>query len=1300
MARARLLVAELDGRRLRRRARARGLELEAIEGRRLYFHLGFDDEADLARLREILGAGDADDAEMANFDYFITPHRGTVSPWSSKVECILENCGVAMRDRGRRIESGSAWRVGEGASAPPPDLLCDRMTEDLHRDLDAALRQVFAGGQRPAARTIAATDEGLRDADRRLGLSLSEEELQYLRRGFEALGRDPTDAELMMFAQLNSEHCRHKIFNASWRVDGVETERSLFDMIKNTARRSPQGILSCYDDNAAVFSAAAPATRRLEPDPEDKVFRWRESALHPVIKAETHNHPTAIAPFPGAGTGVGGEIRDEAAVGRGARFKYGLSGFNVSYLRLPDWRQPWEAHDFGRPGHIRSALEIMLEGPIGAAAFANEFGRPGLCGYFRAYEQPLDAERGYGYHKPIMLAGGLGAARADQIGSALPGEGGAVALAALGGPAMRIGLGGGSASSRAAAAGAENLDYDSVQRQNPEMQRRCQEVIDVCAALGEANPILRIHDVGAGGFSNALAELVRESGRGARLDAGVIDDAALNLDFGMSPMEWWCNESQERFVLALREEDLPRFAEICARERCPWARLGRLEDEERIVWGEAEADWPNGLRPLDLPMSMLFDSPPRLRLSFSDASASPMRVDAPTKAPRDQSLDELTRRLLRFPAVAAKDFLITIGDRSVGGLVCRDQMVGPRQVPVADAAVGCAGFDANFGEAMAIGERPPLALIDAAASARMALGEALLNIGSAAVGDIGAVKVSANWMAACGEEAEERNLHRAVRALGEELCPQLGVAIPVGKDSLSMRMHWRDAGASREVLAPLSVVISAFAPVADARLALTPQLRADGERRLLLLDLAWGRQRLGGSCLMQSFGVVDGEAPDLDQPRLFKAAFNALQHCLARRWLDAYHDRSDGGLYACVAEMAFAGDCGARVEFPADAQWLPTLFNEELGAVMQVSAEHLPAVRAAFEDAGLGEHLHDIGCASAEPTLTFARGDELALTQSMPEMRGVWRELSDRMRKLRDEPQCVDEEREADAAIGGGLRMRLSFEGSVAPTPGASSPPRLAVLREQGANSQYEMAAAFTQAGFECVDVHSTDLLAGRVRLADFAGLAAGGGFTYGDVLGAGVGWAQTILRNETLRRQFAEFFADEDKFALGVCNGCQLFSRLRELIPGADDWPLFARNRSDQYEARLVMVEALESASLFMDGMAGSLIPVPVAHGEGRARFENDAQLRALQQRGGVTLRYVEASGEVASRHPSNPNGSPAGVTGFCNDDGRVTLMMPHPERAFRRLQYSWAPENCGEFTPWLKMFDNARRWAETRAG
>jgi len=1227
------------------------------------------------RLDRILEYGPRERAKQVDGQLFVVvPRLGTISPWSSKATDIARHCGLEAVER---IERGVAYHVSGGAARDRlAALLHDRMTETVLDSVDAAQRLFREIDPVPleSVDVVGGGKAALEAANGEMGLALSADEIDYLFDAFSAAGRNPTDVELMMFAQANSEHCRHKIFNADWIVDGQRQDKSLFAMIRNTHATHPEHTVVAYSDNAAVMEGAV--VPRFRPDVLGTYGQVEEST-HILMKVETHNHPTAIAPFPGAATGSGGEIRDEGATGRGAKPKAGLTGFTTSHLRIPDAIQPWEIDDYGRPGRIASPLTIMIEGPIGGASFNNEFGRPNLAGYFRTFEQVVDG-RARGYHKPIMIAGGLGNIAADQSHKHSLPEGAVVVQ--LGGPGMPIGLGGGAASSMDTGANTEDLDFDSVQRGNAEMQRRCQEVIDRCAAMGEGNPILSIHDVGAGGLSNALPELVHGGGRGARFDLRAIPSEAP----GMSPLQIWCNESQERYVLALDPARLTVFEWLCERERCPFAVVGKATAQERLLVEDPRFD----NHPVDMDLQVLLGKPPKMLRDAKRISAKLRAFDAKPVKPA-----EALQRVLRFPAVAGKNFLVTIGDRTVGGLTARDQMVGPWQVPVADVAVTSFGFDTNVGEAMAMGERTPIAVIDGPASGRMAVGEALTNIAAARIGPIERVKLSANWMAAAGQPGEDAALFDTVAAVGMDFCPALGVSIPVGKDSLSMRTAWQESGRSKEVTAPLSLIVSAFARVEDVRDTVTPELRLDaGDTRLLLIDLGQGRNRLGGSALAQVYGQTGDTAPDIEDPQRLRAFFGAIQSLIAEGQLLAYHDRSDGGLIVTLAEMMFASHVGLHVTIDGLGDPVAALFNEELGAVIQVRAGFVPLVLGAFADAGLGDAVHDIGTIARDGFLRIAAAGREVLSASGVDLLRAWSSTSHGIARLRDNPTCADQEFAAvDDAADPGLQAKLTFDPQEIPAISKQLRPRVAILREQGVNGQIEMAAAFDRAGFEAVDVHMSDIIAGRVSLDGFRGFAACGGFSYGDVLGAGEGWAKSILFNARAREQFEAFFHRSDTFALGVCNGCQMMSNLRELVPGATHWPHFVRNASEQFEARFVMVEVTPSPSIFFDGMVGSRIPIVVSHGEGRAEFASAASREKAKRY--TALRFVDNRGGTTERYPANPNGSPDGLTGLSNTDGRFTIVMPHPERVFRTTQMSWHPREWGEDSPWMRMFRNARR-------
>ena len=1252
--------------------------------------LSIDEQRQLEDLLQAKIDPALDSSEML----LVVPRLGTQSPWSSKATDIAHRCGLGNISR---IERGSMFRfpadaVADNTLTTITPLIHDRMTQSVLATLDQAKALFEHHRPRPLAYTDLSVNpqQALEKANRELGLALSTSEIQYLIDAYLQLGRNPTDAELMMFAQANSEHCRHKIFNASWTLDGEDQDLSLFAMIRNTHAKNPQGVLSAYHDNSAVI--AGRRSERFFPRPDNGEYAFVEEEVGIQIKVETHNHPTAISPFPGAATGSGGEIRDEAATGRGARPKAGLSGFSVSNLLLPSKPRDWE-EDSGKPDRIASALDIMIEGPVGAASFNNEFGRPALSGYFRTFEQTIGG-RLWGYHKPIMLAGGMGNIRAGLVEKHRLSAGAAVIV--LGGPAMLIGLGGGAASSVGSGQGCEELDFASVQRGNPEMQRRCQEVIDRCCALGDDNPIVSIHDVGAGGLSNALPELLNDSERGGVLELRDIPST----DGGMSPMEIWCNESQERYVLGIEHDRLKEFEFLCQRERCPYAVLGTVTDERLLRLNDALLQQP----PVDMPLEILLGKTPKMHRDAISKAVIPGASRLPDSDLADgdlahSDLEGDLLRVLRFPAVSSKSFLITIGDRSVGGLVARDQMVGPWQVPVADSAVTLHSFNGYAGEAMAVGERTPLAVVNSPAAARMAVAEAVTNIASAPIEKLKDVRLSANWMAAAGEEGQDAALYAAVKTIGMDLCPALGIAIPVGKDSLSLKTDWLDDNQSKHMLAPVSLIITAFAPVTDARLALTPELKLVTEpSRLLLIDLGRGADRLGGSCLEQVHKTFSGEVPDLDRSGDLAGFFAAIQELIANRQLLAYHDRSDGGLITSVCEMAFAGRCGLALSFEqslaSGAESLRArLFAEEPGAVIQVAESNMESVRECFANHGLEELLVDIGNPVKGHTLSIESGGRTYLQSDLRLLHQAWNETSYEIQKLRDHPDCADEEYKQTLEWSQPcLKPSVNFDPQQNPASAqilSGVKPAIAILREQGVNGQIEMAAAFDAAGFSALDVHMSDLLEGRAKLAEFQGLVACGGFSYGDVLGAGRGWAASILFQSELRDQFAAFFERKDRFVLGVCNGCQMLSALHDIIPGADAWPTFAANRSGQFEARLSLVKITDSTSLFFKGMVGSLLPVASAHGEGRAQFQS-AQLSQAQ----IALQYVDANGSIALEYPQNPNGSPQGITGLCNRDGRITIMMPHPERTLRSVNFSWAPEDWPEISPWQRMFQNARHW------
>ncbi|MGI9206003.1 MAG: phosphoribosylformylglycinamidine synthase [Woeseiaceae bacterium] len=1264
-----------------RRLDARVLNLDA---RFTYLVSGIGDisAGDRAKVDALLLSGEpvrsfAKDAQLI----FVAPRPGTISPWSSKATEIVLACDLGVVDRVERAICYAlecTETLDEQALRKLGAALHDRMTEcQFMRGADAAI--LFATHAPVTSCVIPLQAEGsaaLNRANIELGLALSGDEIEYLSANYRALDRDPTDVELMMFAQANSEHCRHKIFNADWIIDGKPRSEQLFGMIRSTTDASPDGVLSAYSDNAAVI--AGWHGRRLIPNAADRRFTYADEPIHILMKVETHNHPTAISPFPGAATGSGGEIRDEGATGLGAKPKAGLTGFTVSHLRIPGYAQPWES-DFPHPDRMATPLQIMLEGPIGGAAFNNEFGRPNLLGYFRSFESRLpdlpDNEI-RGYHKPIMIAGGVGNVRAGHALKIDVPVGANIIV--LGGPAMLIGLGGGAASSLASGSSSEDLDFASVQRGNPEMERRAQEVIDRCWAMGDDNPILLIHDVGAGGLSNAVPEAVDHSNHGAVVELRNVPNA----EPGMSPMGIWCNEAQERYVLIVADDRTKEFAALCARENCPHAVIGVLTDDEQLVVNDAE--FHN--RPVEMPMEMLLGKAPRMTRDVK-------RLSRPS-SPIDMSgieLEEAIFRVLRFPAVADKTFLIHIGDRTVGGLSVRDQFVGPWQTPVSDVAITASGFEAVSGEAMAMGERTPLATLNAPASGRMAVGEAVTNIAAAAIADISQIRLSANWMAAAGHPGEDANLFDTVKAVGAELCRELGIAIPVGKDSLSMRARWEDEQGEHNVVAPVSLIVSAFAPVTDVRRHLTPQLRSiDAPSTLLLIDPSTGANRLGGSCLAQVFDRQGGETPDVDHAQSLLGLFRSVQVLSEHGLILAYHDRSDGGLLATVAEMMFAGHLGASLRFAgSETDLLAQLFSEELGAVLQIADSDLAQAYQLLEDCGAG--WVEIGKVEHDDQLTLYNDDVVALRIGRIDLQRAWSELTWRMQAMRDNPATALEEYEAILdADNPGLNAALTFDPAndiAAPFVGGNKP-RVAILREQGVNSQYEMAAAFIRAGFDAVDVHMHDLTSDRDNLANYQGIVACGGFSFGDVLGAGGGWAKSILFQTRLRDAFAAFFARPNTFSLGVCNGCQMISHLGELIPGADHWPRFLRNKSEQFEARVNLVEVTDSNSLFFSGMSGSRMPIATSHGEGRAVFA-DAEAGSGAA---VALRYVDNYGEVATRYPANPNGSDNGVCGLTSEDGSVTIMMPHPERVALTIQNSWHPADWGEDGPWLRMFRNAR--------
>ena len=1284
------------------------------------------------RLQALLTYGDAYRGPTDGELIVVMPRLGTVSPWASKATDIAHNCGLALRRVERVTEYRLTLKSGLFGAAKPltPDeraaaaaLLHDRMTESAAFDREAAAL-LFSPQAAPPLVHVDLLGEGrsaLVRANVEFGLALSADEIDYLMTAFGDLKRNPSDVELMMFAQANSEHCRHKIFNADFTIDGQREPTSMFGMIRHTERVSPQHSVVAYSDNAAVMTGGT-AERWLPDGPAGAaLYAARQDTVHVLMKVETHNHPTAISPFPGAATGAGGEIRDEGATGRGARPKAGLTGYSVSNLHLPalpgqpglsgpDAPEPWERQPIGRPGHIASALQIMTEGPLGGAAFNNEFGRPNLGGYFRVFEQTVAGVR-RGYHKPIMIAGGLGTISADQTHKLPFGAG--TLLVQLGGPGMRIGMGGGAASSMAAGSNSAALDFDSVQRGNPEIQRRAQEVINHCWSLGgdgdgggDGNPILAIHDVGAGGISNAFPELVDGAGQGATFDLRRVPLE----ESGLAPKEIWCNESQERYVLAIDPARLSLFEQLCERERCPFAVVGVVSAERALVL----EDGPGGERVIDMPMDVLFGKPPKMHRDVTRVARREPPLDLTGVA-----LSDVCLSVLRHPTVASKRFLVTIGDRTVGGLSHRDPMVGPWQVPVADCAVTLADFSGFRGEAMSMGERTPLAALNAPASGRMAVGEAITNLLAAPI-ELDRVKLSANWMAACGEPGEDAALFDTVRAVGLELCPALGIGIPVGKDSLSMRTRWNEGSATKQVTAPVSLVVTAFASLDDVRGTLTPQLQP-GDHTLLLVDLGQGRARMGGSMLAQVLGHFGDVVPDLDEPALLKNLVLAINTLRAQGRILAYHDRSDGGLWAAVCEMAFAGHMGVSLnvdilvtegdgindslaEYGDSKNWagqvserrngltLRALFNEELGVIIQVPTDVRNEVMATLRQFGLSRHAHFIGKTNDRGLVEVWRDTKVVFGAPLRDLHQAWDEVSWRISRGRDHPDFADAEHQAAGqADDPGLSVHLSFDPGdnvAAPFIGKARP-KLAILREQGVNSHVEMSRAMAFAGFDTFDVHMSDLQAGRARLADFQGFVACGGFSYGDTLGAGEGWARSILFNPALADQFAAFFRRPDTLALGVCNGCQMMAALSPMIPGAADWPAFTRNRSEQFEARLSLVEVLDSPSLFFGGMAGSRLPIAVAHGEGYADFSQRGNASRVLQ----AMRFVDHHGRATEAYPANPNGSPGGLTAVTTADGRFTALMPHPERVFRNVQMSWAGGDVDDHSPWLRMFRNARR-------
>ena len=1225
--------------------------------------------------------------------FLVVPRIGTISPWASRATDIAHNCGI---ENVLRIERGIAYFIKTVNNKPLSEAektafkaaIHDRMTEAVLNNLSDA-QQLFHSAEPKPLNTVDILQGGktaLNTANSEMGLALSPDEVDYLVENFRKIGRNPTDVELMMFAQANSEHCRHKIFNADWVIDGEVQDISLFGMIRNTHKLNPGYTVVAYSDNSSIV--AGQKTQRFYPNSNGE-YGFNEDEMHYLMKVETHNHPTAISPFAGAATGAGGEIRDEGATGIGSKPKAGLTGFSVSNLNIPNFTHPWEKA-YGKPSRIATPLQIMTDGPLGSAAYNNEFGRPNIAGYFRTFElESMDSEgkaEVRGYHKPIMLAGGVGNISADHSHkNAIPAG---AALIQLGGPAMLIGLGGGAASSMDTGSNTENLDFDSVQRGNPELQRRAQEVIDRCWQLGDANPILSIHDVGAGGISNAFPELINDAKVGAVFQLRDVN----NEERGMSPRELWSNESQERYVMAVLQKDLPLFKALCERERCPFAIVGYATEDRHLTVADSHYD----NKPVDMDLSVLLGKPPKMTRDVKSIAKKLSAFDT-----KKIDLKDAVTRVLRLPGVADKTFLITIGDRTVTGLIARDQFVGPWQIPVSDVAVTLADYETNAGEAFAIGERAPIALIDAPASGRIAIGEAITNIAAAKISDISNLKLSANWMAPAGHSGEDAALFAMVKAVGMELCPALGISIPVGKDSMSMKTVWQDSDVKKAVTSPISLVVTAFANTTDARKTLTPQLRTDqysqnlGETKLILIDLSNGKNRMGGSSLAQVYGQVGDTAPDVDNPLQLKAFFAAIQQLNTENKLLAYHDRSDGGLFSTITEMALAGHCGLNVDISSlSGDVASILFNEELGAVIQVRAGDADAVLAQLKTV-LSAHI--IGAVNNQNQIIITQNGKSVFTDSCVNLHRMWSETTYHMQSLRDNPVCAQQEydrilNEADA----GLHVNLTFdinENIAAPYINTGIRPKMAILREQGVNGQVEMAAAFDRAGFNSVDVHMSDVISGRVSLKEFAGLVACGGFSYGDVLGAGEGWAKSILFNNRANDEFSAFFNRNDSFALGVCNGCQMMSNLHSIIPGSELWPHFVKNKSEQFEARFAMVEVLESPSIFFNGMAGSLMPIAVAHGEGFAEFSETSDVNAVLDEKLVTMRFTDNTSAPTEVYPFNPNGSPLGITGLTTPNGRFSIMMPHPERVFRAVQHSWHPDDWLEDAPWMRMFRNARK-------
>jgi len=1216
----------------------------------------------------------ASEVDLKNSKYRVTisPRIGTVSPWSSKASDICRLCGLSTVSR---IERGINYHFDRIINAQELvtilELVMDKMTESHLKDINDSdvLFSELKPNEFNSIDILSHGKSAITQANTELGLALSESEINYLFESFIAIERNPRDIELMMFAQANSEHCRHKIFNADWTIDSEKQAISLFGMIKNTYKQNPEGLLSVYSDNSAVMNGYD--SKYFEAN-ENGVYQTSVAEKAVLMKVETHNHPTAIAPNPGAATGSGGEIRDEGATGIGSKPKAGLCGFSVSNLKLPNSIQPWEIN-YGKPNQIASALEIMIDAPIGAASFNNEFGRPNTCGYFRTYEQKTKNDDVRGYHKPIMLAGGIGNIKKNHVEKGLISDGDKIIV--LGGPAMLIGLGGGAASSIGSGDQNESLDFASVQRANPEMQRRAQEVINACTSLGNNNPIVSIHDIGAGGLSNGIPELVNDSKKGAKLQLRSIPNDELK----MTPLEIWCNESQERYVIAIKEESIALFDEICLKERAPYAVLGSATEDRHLLLEDSHFN----NKPIDIAMSLLFGSSPK---THKDVKSLP-NIENEFN-PNNISINDAINRLLKLPTVASKNFLITIADRTVTGLIARDQMIGPWQVPVADCAISLSDFDGYQGEAMSIGEKTPISLINAAAAARMSVGEALTNLLSAYIEDISHINLSANWMCASGHPGEDAKLYEAVKSIGMELCPQLGLTIPVGKDSMSMKSSWRENDKDKSVTAPLSLIISAFSKTPDARLQMTPLLNRGVNSELYLVDLGLGKNRMGGSSLAQVFNQIGNTAPDLDDPVLFAKFFSIMNSLNKKNLVSAFHDRSDGGAFISLVEMAFASQCGLDISV---SDLFTDLFNEELGCIIQVSDNNKMTVLNELAKIGLKEHIKSIAKINSTDEIVIYHEHVKVFQSKRNNLQELWSSTSYQISKLRDNPECAESENLEISKTSNGLKVSTSFDiNEIISTPylNRSVRPKIAILREQGINGHIEMAAAFSKAGFEATDVHMSQILSGQISLSKFKGLAACGGFSYGDVLGAGRGWANSILLNDRAKDEFSKYFQRHDSFTLGVCNGCQMISNLREIIPGTDDWPSFERNTSEQFEARFTGVKINHSKSILFEGMEGSIMPIAIAHGEGKATFKSNSPVN------NISMQYVDHSGKPSDTYPHNPNGSHNSAAAICDETGRITIMMPHPERVFRVIQNSWHPGDWEERSPWMRMFENAREW------